>query len=243
MRSQYSGSKKRNGGGKQSFHPPFMSEMIRLNLQVEVFPATPTACTERTCTESPASPALATTPALHCCIASFIMSSFGAGFGGGGSDGGSACGFDDLCSGDGNGSDGECGGVSADGGMRTVESMLSDVRGLCLRNEEYQKAVLKLLRVGSAQNAPLELKLEIAAVRLLQFGLIAAKFRQVVAHAVDVSEHAALRAMKEGEPAEEDCGAENGNTDFCHTAVQRESHALILARIPNEARCKAKIAD
>jgi hypothetical protein len=112
---------------------------------------------------------------------------------------------------------------------------------LCYK--EYKKAVLKRLRVGSAHNAPPELKQEIAAVRLLQFGLTAANLRQAVARAVDVAEHAALHAMKEGEPAEEDCDAENGNTDFCGTAVQRESHAPILARIPNLARCKAKITD
>jgi hypothetical protein len=35
--------------------------------------------------------------------------------------------------------------------------------------------VLKLQRVGSAQNAALEMKHEIAAVRLLQFGLTVAK--------------------------------------------------------------------
>jgi hypothetical protein len=88
---------------------------------------------------------------------------FGAGFGGDGSDCGSAGGFDDLCSncgsaggfddlysGGANVSGGSCGGVSANGGTRTVESMLSDVRGMFLPNEEYKKAVLKMLLVGSA---------------------------------------------------------------------------------------------
>jgi hypothetical protein len=152
---------------------------------------------------------------------------FGAGFGGSGSDGGSAGGFDDLCSG------GACGGVSADGGTGTVESMLSDMRGLCLPNEEYKKAVLKLLRVGSAQNAPLELKQEIAAIRLLQFGLTAANLRQAVARAVDLAEYAALRAIKDGEPEEEYGDAENGNTEFCGTAMERDSHSLVLTRIQN----------
>jgi hypothetical protein len=58
------------------------------------------------------------------------------------------------------------GGKPADDGLRTVERMLSDVCGLCLSTEDYKKFVLKLLRVGSAQNAALEIKHEIAAVWL-----------------------------------------------------------------------------
>jgi hypothetical protein len=93
----------------------------------------------------------------------------------GGSDGG--------VSGNGTSSNGTSGcgvsdGENTDGGPRTVKSMLSGVRGLCLPNGECRKVIVKLLRVGSARNMPLELKQECAAVRLLQFRLTAANSRR-----------------------------------------------------------------
>jgi hypothetical protein len=158
-----------------------------------------------------------------------------SGFGGAGSD--SAGGGSD------GGNGGPSGGESANGRPRTVETVLSDLRGLCLSNEEYKKFVLKLLRVGSAQNAPLELKQEIAAVRLLQFGLTAAHLRQAVARAADVAENSALRVVKDGEADEEGGDSESSGADLGGTTADRESHALVIMRIPKEARCKAKITD
>jgi hypothetical protein len=114
--------------------------------------------------------------------------------------------------------------------------MLSDVRGLLLSNEECKKVVLKLLRVGSAQSAPLEIKQEIVTIRLLQFGLTTANLVQAVTRAANVDEIAALRAINNGEPGQEGADAKNCGTEVGGTAAERESHALVLARIPNEAR-------
>jgi hypothetical protein len=121
--------------------------------------------------------------------------------------------------------------------------MLSNVWGLLLSNEDCKKVFLKLLRVGSAQNAPLELKHEIVAIRLLHFGLTAANLGQAVTRAANVDELVALQAINDGEPGQEDDDAENGGTEVAGTAAERESQALVLARIPKEARCKAKITD
>jgi hypothetical protein len=121
--------------------------------------------------------------------------------------------------------------------------MLSKARGLLLSNEFCKKVVLKLLRVGSAQNAPLELKHEIVAIRMLQFGLPGANLGQAVTRAANVEELVALHAINDGEPGKEDDDAENSGTEVDGTATERESQALVLARIPKEARCKAKITD
>jgi hypothetical protein len=85
--------------------------------------------------------------------------------------------------------------------------MLPDVRGLCLSTKDYKKVVLKFLRVGSAQNAALEMKHGIAAVRLLQFGLTAANPRYAVMCAVELAKLAEL--MTGDEPNE---GAEASGT-------------------------------
>jgi hypothetical protein len=115
-----------------------------------------------------------------------------------------------------------------------------DVRGLCFTSE-YRRTIVKLLRIRSAQNAILEIKQECAAVRLLQFGLTAGHLHHAAARAVDVADLAALHATNDGEPNEED--ADNGGTEVGSTAAERVLHALVLARIPNEAWCKAKITD
>jgi hypothetical protein len=94
--------------------------------------------------------------------------------------------------------------------------------------------------VGSAQNAPLELYKEIATVRLLQ--------SESPPRTFVIPSHAPLMWPNMSRPAprktqEKDGDAENGNTEFCGTAVERESHALSLALIPKEALCKEKIMD
>jgi hypothetical protein len=99
--------------------------------------------------------------------------------------------------------------------------------------------------VGSAQNAALEMKHEIAAVRLLQFDLTAANLRYAVMRAVELAELAEL--MTGDAPNEEDEEAEAGGSVEEREVARElslkshEAHALVLARIPSEARCKIKL--
>jgi hypothetical protein len=138
------------------------------------------------------------------------------------------------------------GGPPADDGPRTVQRMLSDVRGLCLSTEDYNKFVLKLLRVGSARNAALEMKHDsyIAAVRLLQFALTASNLCYAVMRAVELAELAKLITGdvpdKEDEVAEAGGSGEKREVARELSLKSQEAHALVLARIPSEARCMIK---
>jgi hypothetical protein len=133
------------------------------------------------------------------------------------------------------------GGPSANDGPCTVERMISDVHGLCLSTDDYKKVVLKFLRVDSTQNAALEMKHEVAAVRLLQFGLTAANLGYAVMSAVELAELAELKTG--AEPNEDDEGVgTGGSVEMRELSLEfREACALVLTRFVLEARCKIKI--
>jgi hypothetical protein len=85
------------------------------------------------------------------------------------------------------------------------------------------------------------MKQEIAAVRLLQFGLTAANLRYTFMRAVESAEPAEL--ITGDEQNEEDEGARaGGSAEERVLALElREAHVLVLTCCVLEARCKIKI--